>query len=131
LEPGVVGRDRAVWIQADRAAAEVSGDVRIVQKVALDAVYVGVVEAERVGAGDDQRAVGREQDTPLDAALDQYIDVLEPERVLAEPGTPDALSSDAEDAPLGKRQSPNVLVQMLGRPHAARFALPRREVGEI
>ena len=64
-EPRVVLRDRSVAVDAQHAPGEVAADVGVVGEVVLDAVEIRVVEAEPIGAGDEQRAVAREDDAAL------------------------------------------------------------------
>ncbi len=130
-EPRIVRRNRAVGIDAHDAAAEVAADVGVVREIVVDAVEVRIVEAERVGAGDEHRAVGREGDAPLHARLGDHLDVLETAIVLAQPAAADALGADVEHAALGERLRPDVLVEVLDRPLPGFLALGRREIGEI
>ena len=117
---------------ADHAAGEVAPHVGVVREhAALDAVEIGVVEAERVGAGDEHRAVGREHDATLDVRLDQDVEVLEPAVVRRKLRAPDGLLTEVQHASLRERLVPDLVVEVLDRPFLCGFALRRCEVGEV
>ena len=58
----------------------------------LETVEIGVVESKRVGARDVERAVGRKDDAPLDAALGDDLEVLEAPVVVAQARARDPLA---------------------------------------
>ncbi len=130
LSHGLSFGNRAVAIDAQHAAGEIAADVGIVGEVVVDAVEIGVVEAEPIGAGDEQRAVAREHDPPL-GAFGDHLDVLQAPLVLRQPRPRDGLHPDLHRPPLGERLGPDALVEELDRPDRRRFAFRRREVGEV
>ena len=130
-EPRVVFRDRPVAVDADDAAGEVPADVGVVGEIVLDAVEVRVVEAEAIGAGDEQRAVRRQHDAALAAAVEDDLDVLQAPVVLAQPRPGHPLHPDVHRPAFGERFGPDLFVEGLEGPHAGRLAARRREVGEV
>ena len=83
-QPRVVLRYRSILVDAQHPSGEIAPDIGIVREVAiLDAVEIGVVKAETIRAGDEQRAVACDDNTAL-RALGEILDVLEPQVVRAE-----------------------------------------------
>jgi hypothetical protein len=130
-EPRVVGRDRAIGIDADDATREVAAHVGLVRRRVLGAVEIGIVEPKRVGARYIHRAVAREYDAPLDAAFDQRLDTEDLAVVEAQLRARDALCAEVEQTALGERLVPDLVVVVLDRPLARGLALRRREVREV
>ena len=73
---GCLFGNRPVAVDAYDAAGEVAADVGIVREIVVDAVQIGVVETEPIGARYEQRPVTSHDDAALDA-LGQNVDVLE------------------------------------------------------
>ena len=91
-------------------------------EVVFDAVEIGIVKAEAVGAGYEECAIGGEDDTAFASAVDEHFHVFKAFVVFTQTGAGYALHSEVHGAAFGERFGPDLLIEEFGGPEGGVFA---------